>query len=121
MIYSKLLYFQLITELQCQLPFKFFLNGYLSITNDFRNNSFKFLLEFIYLIIFELTIRFLTDFLQSNRYFKIKYQTHNLFRAEVQYRLLSSFLLQMPNFSKELYKIGVSTSLDFLSDAQKFV
>ena len=97
---------------------KNFLHGYFSLN---KNKSFRYLPEFIYLIIFELTIRFLTDFLQFNRYFKIQYETHNLFRAEVQYRLLSSFLLQMPNFSKELYKIGVSTSLDFLSDAQKFV
>ena len=96
----------------------YFLDGYFSLN---KIESFRYLPESIYLIIFELTIRFLTDFLQFNKYFKIQYETHNLFRAEVQFELLSSFLLQMPNFSKELYKIGVSTSLDFLSDAQKFV
>ena len=72
-----------------------------------------------YLIIFELIIRFLTDFLQSNRYFKTKYETHNLFRAEVQYRLLSSFLYQIPNLSDELKKNGICPSSKFISDVQK--
>ncbi len=98
-----------------------FLEGYSFISNVKENHSFKFLLEFIYLIIFELTIRFLTDFLQSNSYFKVKYETHNLFRAEVQYRLLSSFLTQIPNLKDELNKIGISSSSSFISDVQKFV
>tara|TARA_B100001250_G_scaffold321915_1_gene285080 strand:- start:8 stop:1171 length:1164 start_codon:yes stop_codon:yes gene_type:complete len=100
---------------------KYFLKGYFSITKESKNYSFRFLPEFIYLIIFELTIRFLTDFLQSNRYFKIKYETHNLFRAEVQYRLLSSFLLQMPNLSNELDNIGVPLSSNFVSDIKKIL
>ena len=100
---------------------KFFLKGYLSLNNYSKNESFSLLPEFIYLIIFELTIRFFTDFLQSNRYFKVKYQTHNLFRAEIQYRLLSSFLIQMPDFLNELDEIGISSSSSFVSDTQKFV
>ncbi len=98
----------------------YFLQGYLSINKN-KNYSFRYLPEFIYLIIFELTIRFLTDFLQSNKYFKIKYETHNLYRAEVQYRLLTSFLIQMPTFSKELDDIGISSSSNFYSDVQKLV
>ena len=101
--------------------FKSFLKGYFSINSNKNNNSYIFILEFIYLIIFELTIRFLTDFLQSNIYFKIKYQTHNLYRAEIQYRLLSSFLTQIPVLSNELKKMGVSSSSTFVSDVQKFV
>ncbi len=100
---------------------KFFLQGYFSITNEKNKQSFRFLPEFIYLITFELAIRFLTDFLQSNRYFKIKYRTHNLYRAEVQYRLLSSFLTQIPSLICELYDIGISSSSTFVSDVQKFV
>ena len=73
------------------------------------------------LIIFELTIRFLTDFLKSNTYFKIKYETHNLFKAEIQYRLLSSFLMQLSNFSKDLKEMGISSDSHFVSDVQKFV
>ncbi len=98
-----------------------FLKGYFSIINEKNNYSFKFLLEFTYLLIFELTIRFFTDFLQSNSYFKIKYETHNLFRAEVQYRLLSSFLAQIHNLSYELNGIGIYSDSTFVSDVQNFV
>ena len=97
---------------------KYFIKGYLSINN---NHSFNFLPEFIYLIIFELVIRFLTDFLRSNRYFQVKYETHNLFRAEVQYKLLSSFISQIPDFSNELGEIGISSSSSFVSDVQKLI
>tara|TARA_Y100001968_G_C19408268_1_gene744916 strand:+ start:805 stop:1968 length:1164 start_codon:yes stop_codon:yes gene_type:complete len=98
-----------------------FLNGYFSIYNQDNNDSFKFLPEFIYLIILELTIRFLTDFLQSNKYFKIKYDTHNLFRAEVQFQLLYSFMTQTPILKKELNEIGIPLNSIFVSDLQKFV
>ncbi len=98
-----------------------FLKGYFSLSNQVNIYSFELLLEFIYLIIVELTIRFLNDFLQSNRYFKIKYQTHNLYRAEVQYRLLSSFVNQIPALAKSLFEIGISSSSTFVSDVQKIV
>ena len=100
---------------------KYFLKGYSSKTDVQMDETFKSLPEFIYLTIFELTIRFLTDFLKSNRYFKIKYETHNLFKAEIQYRLLSSFLMQISNFSKDLNEIGISPDSNFVSDVQKFV
>ena len=100
---------------------KVFIKGYFSIFKEDKNYDFGFLPEFIYLIIFELTIRFLTDFLQSNMYFKVKYATHNLFRAEVQYRLLSSFLIQVPNLSNLLYEIGLPSSSTFVSDIKKIL
>ncbi len=100
---------------------KYFLNGYFSIKSHKGNYCFGLIPEFIYLIIVELTIRFLNDFLQSNRYFKIKYQTHNLYRAEVQSRLLSSFVTQLPTLSKSLQEIGISSNPTFVSDVQKIV
>ncbi len=99
----------------------YFLKGYFSIIDVQMDDNFKLLPEYIYLIIFELTIRFLTDFLKSNTYFKIKYETHNLFKAEIQYRLLSSFLMQLSNFSKDLKEMGISSDSPFVSDVQKFV
>ncbi len=99
----------------------YFIKGYFSISKEYKNHSFSLLPEFIYLMIFELTIRFLTDFLKSNRYFNIKYETHNLFRAEVQYQLLSSFLIQVPNLSKQLNKIGFPSSSTFVSDIKNFL
>ena len=97
-----------------------FLIGYLSITSKKFDRNLSFLPEFIYLIIFELTIRFFTDFLQSNKYFTIKYPTQNLFRAEVQYRLLSSFLTNISHFTNELHGIGISSGSTFVSDVEKF-
>ena len=101
--------------------FKYFLKGYFSVNNEKTKYSFGFLPEFIYLLIFELIIRFLTDFLQSNRYFKIKYKTHNLLRAEVQYLLLLSFLSQIPNLKRELNDIGIYSTSTFVLDVQKIV
>ncbi len=100
---------------------KYFLEGYFSLSNHNGNYYFEFLPEFIYLIIIELTIRFLNDFLQSNTYFKIKYQTQNLYRAEVQYRLLSSFVAQIPILSNLLHEVGIFSNQIFVSDVQKIV
>ena len=99
----------------------YFLKGYFSIPNKNGDYGFGLLLEFIYLIIVELIIRFLNDFLQSNRYFKVNYQTHNLYRAEVQYRLLSSFITQIPTLSNSLHGIGISSNSNFVSDVQNIV
>ena len=100
---------------------QYFLKGYFSKTHKRSDYYFGLLPEFIYLIIFELTLRFLNDFLQSNSYFKINYQTHNLYRAEVQYRLLSSFIAQIPILSNSLQEIGISSNLNFVSSVQKIV
>ena len=100
---------------------KYFLKGYFSIPNQKDDYCFGLIPEFIYLIIVELTIRFLNDFLQSNRYFKIRYETHNLYRAEVQYRLLSSFITQIPSLSNLLHEIGIFSNPTFVSDVQKVV
>ena len=100
---------------------QYFLKGYFSIQNNKSSNCFVLLPEYIYLIIVELTIRFLNDFLQSNSYFKIKYPTQNLYRAEVQYRLLSSFVTQIPSLLNSLHEIGISSKSTFVSDLHKFV
>ena len=100
---------------------EYFLKGYFSIANKKSNYRFGCLPEFIYIIIIELTIRFLNDFLQSNKYFKVNYYTQNLYRAEVQYRLLSSFITQIPNLSKSLSEIGISSNPNFFIDVQNIV
>ena len=38
---------------------------------------------------FECGMRFLTDYLEGNVYFKTKYDEHNLVRCRTQFRLLS--------------------------------
>ena len=99
----------------------YFLKGYFSIPSNKGNYYFCLIPEFIYIIILELTIRFLSDFLLSNNYFKIKYQTHNLYRAEVQYRLLSSFVAQLPTLTNSLGEVGIFSNTTFVSDVQKIV
>ncbi|MGC1455168.1 MAG: aminoglycoside phosphotransferase family protein [Nitrospirota bacterium] len=57
-------------------------------------------------ITFELGLRFLTDYLRGDAYFKIKYPTHNLHRARVQFRLLESIEAaegRMTSFIKRLF------------------
>ena len=99
--------------------FEKFLKGYFSIQNLISDFYFELLPEYIYLIIVELIIRFLNDFLQSNSYFRINYETQNLHRAEVQFQLLSSFVSQTPALLNSLYEIGISSNLTFISDVQK--
>lgn len=41
-------------------------------------------------ITFELGLRFLADYLRGDTYFKIRYPSHNLHRARVQFKLLTS-------------------------------
>ena len=82
-----------------------FLFGYFSRFNHNFESITISLFDSIYLIIFELAIRFITDFLMSNVYFKVHYPSHNIYRAEVQLRILESFLSQRKEFRSLLYEI----------------
>jgi Ser/Thr protein kinase RdoA (MazF antagonist) len=67
------------------------LQGYLPCTTDFfQENDYDYLFEAIRLIAFELGVRFLTDFLEGNVYFKVDREGQNLFRALVQFKLTES-------------------------------
>ncbi len=67
------------------------LGGYLSVARDFLTESdYEYMYDAIRLIAFELGLRFLSDFLAGNVYFKVKYPEHNLARALVQFKLTES-------------------------------
>ena len=67
------------------------LTGYLAIAKTFLiDNDYAFLFDAIRLISFELGLRFFTDHLAGNVYFKVKYPNHNLARALVQFKLTES-------------------------------
>ncbi|MEM7725285.1 MAG: aminoglycoside phosphotransferase family protein [Cyanobacteria bacterium P01_A01_bin.45] len=67
------------------------LDGYFSIASSFLGeNDYKYMYDSIRLIAFELGLRFFTDYLAGNIYFKIKYSEHNLTRALVQFKLTQS-------------------------------
>jgi Ser/Thr protein kinase RdoA (MazF antagonist) len=67
------------------------LQGYLSIAQDFlAETDYAFLYDAIRLIAFELGLRFFTDHLAGNVYFKSRHPDHNLARALVQFKLAES-------------------------------
>lgn len=67
------------------------LNGYLALTQAFlTDNDYVYLYDGIRLIAFELGLRFFTDYLAGNIYFKAKSSEHNLLRALVQFKLAES-------------------------------
>ncbi len=71
------------------------LQGYLSASGSFlTHNDHDYLYDAIRLIAFELGLRFFTDYLAGNAYFKVKHPTHNLERALVQFKLTESIELQ---------------------------
>ena len=71
------------------------LSGYLSIAKEFLTESdYIYIYDAIRLIAFELGLRFFTDYLAGNVYFKVKYAEHNLARALVQFKLTESIEMQ---------------------------
>ncbi|MBX3012251.1 MAG: aminoglycoside phosphotransferase family protein [Caldilineaceae bacterium] len=64
------------------------LTGYLQeAAHFFTPADYAYLYDAIRLITFELGLRFFTDYLAGDVYFKVKHDTHNLQRALVQFRL----------------------------------
>ena len=71
--------------------FEALLRGYLSAAGQFLNPLEKSLLPFSgKLITLEIGIRFLTDYLSGDVYFKVKRPGHNLDRCRTQFKLVSS-------------------------------
>lgn len=81
-----------------QLPmFEALAQGYLSSAKGFLTPREKELLPFAgKLITFEIGLRFLTDWLEGDTYFKIKRPRHNLDRLRTQFRLVASIEEQLP-------------------------
>jgi Ser/Thr protein kinase RdoA (MazF antagonist) len=71
------------------------LAGYFSQASGFlTEHDYEYMFDGIRLIAFELGLRFFTDHLAGNVYFKVKYPTHNLDRALVQFKLTESIEAQ---------------------------
>ena len=67
------------------------LQGYFSMARDFlTEGDYEYLYDAIRLIAFELGLRFFTDYLEGNVYFKVRHSEHNLLRALVQFKLAES-------------------------------
>ncbi len=71
------------------------LEGYVTVAGDFlTRNDFAYIYDSIRLMTFELGLRFFSDYLAGNIYYKIKYPEHNLERAIVQFKLTESIEAQ---------------------------
>ena len=71
------------------------MRGYLLGLEAFSpQDDYEYLFEAIRLIAFELGLRFFTDYLEGDVYFKARYEGHNLLRALVQFRLAESIETQ---------------------------
>ncbi len=67
------------------------LRGYLTIAQQFLSDrDYHYIYDAIRLLAFELGLRFFTDYLQGNVYFKANYPEHNRDRALVQFKLTES-------------------------------
>jgi Ser/Thr protein kinase RdoA (MazF antagonist) len=82
------------------------LAGYLSQASDFlTQHDYEYMFDGIRLIAFELGLRFFTDHLAGNVYFKVKYPTHNLDRALVQFKLTESIEAQEQSIRKIIQEL----------------
>jgi Ser/Thr protein kinase RdoA (MazF antagonist) len=67
------------------------LTGYLTQARHFLSDAdYEYIYDSIRLLTFELGVRFFTDHLAGNVYFKVKHPEHNLQRALVQFKLTES-------------------------------
>ena len=77
--------------------FKAYAEGYLSEARSFLNDIEKEYLAFApRLITYTIALRFLTDHLDGDNYFKIHHENHNLQRAKAQFKLVKSIEEQYP-------------------------
>lgn len=79
----------------------------------FSEGDYQFLYPAIRLIPFELGLRFYTDYLEGNRYFKVTEPKQNLHRAVGQFHLSANIMAQEAQI-KSLISQAVSISLSFI-------
>jgi Ser/Thr protein kinase RdoA (MazF antagonist) len=81
--------------------------GYLRSANGFLTNAEKQLLVFSgKLITFEIGVRFLTDHLCGDTYFKVHRSEHNLDRCRTQFKLVESIEQQQDELERLVQSIG---------------
>jgi Ser/Thr protein kinase RdoA (MazF antagonist) len=77
------------------------IQGYLESASAFLiDRDYNYIYDCMRLIAFELGLRFFTDYLNGNIYFKTQYPEHNLARALVQFRLAESIESQENTINK---------------------
>jgi hypothetical protein len=91
-----------LSKVQMQFPmFEALVRGYLSSAGEFLTPAEKKLLAFSgKLITFEIGLRFLTDYLEGDTYFKVHRDGHNLDRCRTQFKLVESIEQQEKAMNK---------------------
>jgi hypothetical protein len=91
-----------LSKVKMQMPmFKKLAEGYLSTAGKFLTKTEKSYIAFSgKLITFEIGIRFLTDYLSGDSYFRIHRPNHNLDRCRTQFRLVQSIERQEESMQK---------------------
>jgi hypothetical protein len=91
-----------LSKVTMQFPmFEALARGYLSTAGEFLTPAEKKLLPFSgKLITFEIGIRFLTDYLAGDTYFKVHREGHNLDRCRTQFKLVESIEQQEEQMEK---------------------
>jgi hypothetical protein len=96
-----------LSKVKMQMPmFKKLAEGYLSTASQFLTKAEKSHIAFSgKLITFEIGIRFLTDFLVGDTYFRIHRPAHNLDRCRTQFKLVESIERQEEAMQKHVNRI----------------
>jgi hypothetical protein len=96
-----------LAKVKMQMPmFEALARGYLASAGGFLTKTEKQFLPFSgRLITFEIGIRFLTDFLAGDTYFKVHRGGHNLDRCRAQFKLVESIEQQEEQMNKLLEKL----------------
>ena len=88
--------------------FKAFSEGYLSsVASSITECEVNHLVDSAILMTFECGMRFLTDYLDGDHYFKTKYDNHNLVRCRTQFHLVKQMIEQkdvLEEIVQEAYK-----------------
>lgn len=94
-------------RVEMRMPiFEALVEGYLDSTKDFLTDSEVRLLAFsAKLITLEIGLRFLTDHLEGDRYFKTQRPNHNLDRCRTQLALVARFDEKMPDMEAFVRKV----------------
>jgi len=86
--------------------FKAYASGYLSETNNILNDIEKEYLAFAPLLItYEQALRFLTDYIDGDKYYRIHHKHHNIQRTRAQIRLLESMEEQYGEMKRIIRKL----------------
>jgi Ser/Thr protein kinase RdoA (MazF antagonist) len=97
-----------LSRVAMQFPmFEALVRGYLASAGDFLTKAEKRFLAFSgKLITFEIGVRFLTDYLSGDVYFKVHREGHNLDRCRTQFKLVESIEQQEDRMNRLVESLG---------------